>query len=114
VKNIVQQEGNVITMTAPANIKSGDVVVAGTLAGVAATDAASGQTVECSLGGVFSLPKGSGAIAAGTRVYFDPVNKVATAAANDGATPPNAFPPLGHVTVAAAEADAVCHVRLFQ
>ena len=49
--------GENITVPAPADVKSGDLVVVGSLVGVASTDAASGDDVVISTDGIFELPK---------------------------------------------------------
>lgn len=56
MKNFVQK-GDVIDVTAPAAVSSGDLVVVGSFAGVAQTDAASGDKVPCVCEGVFTLTK---------------------------------------------------------
>jgi len=56
MKNYVQ-EGNTITVAAPAIVTSGQLVVIGAINGVAAFDAASGADVEVTVEGVFELPK---------------------------------------------------------
>ena len=50
MKNYVQ-EGNTITVTAPATVTSGQLVVVGSISGVAAFDAASGADVEVTVEG---------------------------------------------------------------
>lgn len=106
------QKGDVMPVTAAGAIASGDVVVTGALAGIAACDAALGESVEVSLTGVYAVPVAS-AIAQGTRVYYDPENKVATASADDGGTPATAFPALGYAFAASGAEDAVIAVRLW-
>ena len=71
MKNFVQP-GNVVTLIAPGDVKSGDLVVVGSLAGVAAYDALAGAEVEVSLVGVFDLPC-TGPIEAGAPVYWSEV-----------------------------------------
>ena len=56
MKNYVQ-EGNTITVIAPAIVTSGQLVVVGSIVGVAAFDDASGADVEVTVEGVFELPK---------------------------------------------------------
>jgi predicted RecA/RadA family phage recombinase len=56
MKNFVQ-EGCSLTVTAPANVTSGEVVVAGAIVGVAAFDAAAGAQVEVAVEGVYALAK---------------------------------------------------------
>lgn len=67
-----EQPGQVITVTAPADVASGQGVLVGDLFGVAQAAALSGQPVEIVTEGVFTLPKVSGtAINEGVRVFWD-------------------------------------------
>jgi predicted RecA/RadA family phage recombinase len=70
MKNYVQ-EGDTITVTAPAIVKSGELVQVGRIRGVAVTDAASGAQVELRTTGVYTIKKlGSEAFASvGLPVY---------------------------------------------
>lgn len=77
MKNFIQN-GEVIEVAAPAAVASGDLVVVGSLIGVAVKAAASGEMVAIQLEGVFDLPKAAGAVAVGDKLYFDPVAKVLT------------------------------------
>ena len=104
MKNYVQ-EGNTITVTAPATVTSGQLVVVGSIVGVAAFDAATGADVEVTVEGVFELPKvTTDVIAQGDKLYWDsgqakltktagtgskPMVGVATAAAGNGVTTVN-------------------------
>lgn len=64
--------GDMITVTAPAAVSSGDGVLAGTLFGVAATSADSGAAVEIKTTGVFTLPKTNAqAWTVGAAIYWD-------------------------------------------
>jgi len=65
------QNGDTLTVTAPATVASGDFVQVGRIRGVAVTSAASGAQVELKTTGVFRLPKlGSEAFASvGLPVY---------------------------------------------
>jgi predicted RecA/RadA family phage recombinase len=56
MKNYVQ-DGDTLTVTAPAAVASGDFVQVGRIRGVAVTSAASGAQVELKTTGVFSIPK---------------------------------------------------------
>lgn len=78
MKNVVQQEGTMITVTAPSGgVVSGRGVLIGTLFGVAAVTADAGASVEIATEGVFTLAKTSAlAIAVGDRVFWDDTNKV--------------------------------------
>lgn len=87
MKNFVQ-EGKTITVTAPANVASGQLVVAGSIVGVAAFDAASGAEVEVTMEGVFELPKvATDVIAQGDRLYWDSGQAKLTKTAGTGSKP---------------------------
>lgn len=104
MKNFVQ-EGNTLTVAAPGTVASGDLVVVGSIIGVAATDAASTEEVEVDTVGVFTLPKvTTDVVAAGDKLYWDsgagkltktagtgskPLVGLATAAAGNGTTTVN-------------------------
>lgn len=75
------QKGDVVTVTAPAAVSSGDFVVVGALAGVAATDAAQDAEVEIALKGVFELPVSG--LSQGDVVYWDATPGVLTGTATD-------------------------------
>ena len=82
MQNFVQS-GEVITVTAPAAVSSGDMVVVGSVHGVAQADAASGALVEIVRRGVFTLPKVSAqAWTAGAKVYWHPTNENLTTTAS--------------------------------
>jgi len=70
MKNYIQ-DGDTITVTAPAAVASGDFVQVGRIRGVAVFSAGSGSPVELKTTGVFSIPKtGSEAFASvGLPVY---------------------------------------------
>ena len=84
MKNYIQ-DGDTITVTAPAAVASGDFVQVGRIRGIAVTSAASGALVELKTTGVFTIPKtGSEAFASvGLPVYCvlasDGVKTVTTA-----------------------------------
>lgn len=94
------QPGSTITLTAPYDVSSGDGLIVGSIFGVAAGDALSGEPVETAVTGVWTLKKTSAlAIAAGDLLYWDntakEINKTNTnklvgaavaAAANPSAT----------------------------
>lgn len=92
-----QQEGDVMTVTAAANLTSGQVVRFGNSLCVALMDIANGSTGQVARRGVFVVPKVSGAvIAQGESLTWD-----ASAAAFDDNL---ATPATGDVTGAAAVA----------
>lgn len=72
MKNFIQ-DGNVLTVTAPAGgVTSGDAVAITSLFGVAAFDAIAGAAVEVAVAGVFELPKvATDVIAVGDTLYWD-------------------------------------------
>ncbi len=70
MKNYIQP-GNVLTLTMPTAVKSGEGILVGALFGVAGTDGASGAVVECAVTGVYDLPKAAGAITQGQAIYWD-------------------------------------------
>lgn len=78
-KNFVQP-GKVITVTAPANVESGDGVLVGDIFGIAMHSADSGAPVEIALEGVFEVAKTSAQAWAtvGLPIYWDAGNGVVT------------------------------------
>ncbi|MEE4331733.1 MAG: DUF2190 family protein [Wenzhouxiangella sp.] len=82
MKNYVQP-GNTITLTAPYDVASGDGLLVGAVFGIAAGNAANGETVEATLVGIFDLTKAaSQAWAIGDKIYWDNTAKVATKTAS--------------------------------
>jgi predicted RecA/RadA family phage recombinase len=74
--------GNTLTITAAADIASGEGVLVGALFGVAVTDIATGEAGEIALTGVFELPKApSQAWSLGAKVYWDDTARQCTTAA---------------------------------
>ena len=70
MKNYVQ-EGKTLTVTAPSAVASGQFITVGAIRGVAAFDAAQGESVELATEGVFTLPKvAADSIAAGDLLYW--------------------------------------------
>lgn len=106
MKNFVQP-GKTIPLVAPAAVSSGDVVEVGSqgVLGIATADAALGESVECSVEGVFDLPKDGSAYAQGDLAYWDGSTVVPT----DGG---GANSLLGAVVAAAAGGDDTARVRL--
>lgn len=100
------QKGDVLDYPVPAaGVKSGDVVVAGALVGIAGKDGVEGEVVAVNLTGVFELPKVTGALALGAEVYWNATSKKVTATATDNTK-------IGKVFADAANADATVRVRL--
>lgn len=103
MKNYISS-GDIITVTAPANVKSGDLVEVGKLVGVAVADADSGAPVNIKTSGVFEVKKVSAqAWTVGAPVYV---------AAGEATTTASTNTPLGHAVAIAANPSAVGVVRL--
>ena len=103
------QPGDTITLTAPAvtGCKSGDLIIVGAIAGVAAYDAAAGDEVEVTVTGVWALPKASGQITEGQRVFWDnTTNHNVVNASGAGLFP------IGVAVKEAGTNDTTCRVRL--
>ncbi|MCL4742275.1 MAG: DUF2190 family protein [Phycisphaerales bacterium] len=99
-----------INYTAPSDVDYGDVVVQGDLVGIATRDIKSGEVGRIALAGLFGVVKATGvgtAIAAGTKLYWDATNKVATADDGSGA---NKF--MGVSTRAAQDGDRFVRVLM--
>lgn len=105
MQNFVQK-GDTLTLTAPADIKSGEGLLVGAIFGVAAFDATSGNPVEVATTGVFVLPKVTGtAFTEGATLYWDAGNARLTTNASGNTK-------VGAAALAAASADASCSVWL--
>jgi predicted RecA/RadA family phage recombinase len=99
------QKGEVITLTAPYAVSSGDGMLVGSLFGLATTDGASGAEVETFVGsGVFDITKVSAqAWTAGASIYWDDSAKKATTTSSG-----NTF--IGFATLAAANPSSMGRV----
>ena len=105
MKNYIQP-GDSVTVPAPADVKSGDLVVVGDLFGVAQFSAKAGDDVEIATKGVFGLPKVSAqAWSLGAKVYYVAADKNISTTATG-----NTF--IGHATEAAANPSDFGAVRL--
>lgn len=99
------QDGDNLTVPAPANVSSGDGVKVGVLFGVASTDALSGADVVIATKGVYELPKTSAqAWTVGAAIYW--TGSAATTATTTG----NVL--IGVAAAAAANPSATGMVRL--
>ena len=107
MKNYVQP-GNTITLSAPYALTSGDGLLVGSIFGVAAGDAALGESVQTALAGVFDITKvASQAWSAGDKVYWDNTNKEATKTATA-----NTLIGVATEVVAGGAGDVIGRVRL--
>ena len=108
MKNFLQT-GEVLAVAAPQNLKSGDVVVVGALAGVAVEDALSGTQVAIAAEGVFAIAKTSGAVfAAGDKVGWNATTSKAVVSSTFST------PLVGVAVAAAASGDATVKVAINQ
>ncbi len=107
MKNAVQN-GEFITVAAPAAVTSGDGVLVGSLFGVAVADAASGADVTLAMTGVYALTKvGSQAWTVGAKIYWDNSNKRCTTV-----TTSNTLIGVATAAVGSGAGDTVGNVRL--
>ena len=109
------QDDRVIDYTPTTAVAAGQVVVQGSLVGVAKEPIPANTLGALAVRGVFDFLKamtaGSG-IAAGTQVYWDATDGVVSVNTNNGATPPVSYPFLGKTVQACADADPTARVRL--
>ena len=106
---IYVQDDEYVDYTPTTDVAAGDVIVQGDLVGVARKPIPANTLGALAVEGVFDFAKATGAgsgIAAGTKVYFDAVNEVATATVGS-----NKY--LGKTVRAAADADTTVRVALF-
>lgn len=83
MKNYIQ-DGDTITVNAPADVKSGEVVSVGSIFGFAKNSALAGEKVPVKVTGVFEAPVlAASDVAQGDPVYFD--GTVLTADSDGGA-----------------------------
>lgn len=106
MKNFVRK-GQVLNYknTTGSAILSGALVICGSLAGVAVTDIPNGEIGAVNLTGVYTLPKATGAISQGVKLYWVVADSNVTTTASTN-------PYLGFADVAALSADATVNVIL--
>lgn len=109
MKNFVQP-GDVVTITAPANVAAGQLVRVGQLAGVAVSAALSGQPVEIATSGIFDVTKAaSQAWTVGAAIYgVGTTTLVATTATTTG----NIFLGVAVTAVGAGAGETIGRIRL--
>lgn len=106
MKNLVQQSGRNITVTAPYDLTSGDGCLVGSLFGLASNTVLSGAQVPIDTGGVYAIKKTAAqTFAQGAKVYWDNVAKSVTSVSASNTL-------IGVATKAAAGGDATANVRL--
>ncbi len=100
------QSGEHIVLPAPADVSSGELVIVGNLAGVAAAAAENGALVTLAMEGVYTLPKLTTAVlAAGGAVSWD-------ATAGHCVVPGTGKYPIGLAVEAAGNSATTARVRL--
>ena len=105
MKNFVQK-GDVLTVTAPYAVNSGDGVLVGAIFGVACSTAALGADVEVSTYGVFDLTALSTDVATqGAKIYWDNTNRRLTVTASGNTL-------VGAATRAKASGDTTARVKI--
>ena len=108
MRNCIRPDARSIPMVVPyaGGILSGQGMLVGAFFGVAASDAAQNETVECETRGEFELPKEPAqAISAGARLFWDDTNRRITTTATGNVQ-------VGIATMAAAASDATVRVML--
>ena len=110
-----RQEGKILNYKNPTSdsIPTGTVVIFGSVCGIAATLILPEETGTISMTGVYKLPKDSGKITAGAKVYYDAAADKATTAAETGESESKtANSVLGYAAEEAAAADEYVLVNL--
>lgn len=105
MKNYIQT-GDSLTLPAPYDVDSGDGALVGSIFGVAAGDASTGEDVDLVTRGVFELPKTSAlAISVGDKLYWDNTAKLVNKTATDNTL-------IGVAVSAAVNPSGTVNVRL--
>lgn len=99
------QDGKYLDYTPEAAVEAGDVVIVGSIVGVANRPIPAGETGAIATEGVFEFEKDESAVTAGATVYYDATAGKATATATSNTA-------LGAAVAAAATTDAYIRVKL--
>lgn len=100
------QEGKALNYTpSGADVASGDFILIGALGAIAKSNIADGKTGAVHVCGVFSVPKASGAVTQGAKLYWNSTNSNLTTTASG-----NTF--VGIAAEAAASGDASVKILL--
>jgi len=103
-----EANGEVMTVTAASAVVSGQGLLVGSIFGVAAADAGTGEQVAVNLTGVYELPKApSQAWSQGATIYWDAENSRCTTTASG-----NTRIGVAWAAVAGGAGDVIGHVRL--
>lgn len=105
------QAGSVITVTAPRDVASGELVAIGALVGYTQTAALEGEQVAIVTDGVYAVSVAAGAdVAVGDVIYL--ADQALTTAADDGAEPPVANARVGIAVTAGVTDGALAGVNV--
>jgi predicted RecA/RadA family phage recombinase len=109
-----QSSGDVIDYTPGSAVTGGDVIVLGSVVGIATQDIAANAKGSLALEGVFKVPKITGVNAVGTLIYWDPTGNPVNGTAGSGAATSTAgsLKQLGYVAEASLSADETVKVVL--
>lgn len=69
-QNLIQ-DGDVMPVVLSGTVASGDGILVGDTVGVALNSGVSGDTIQVAICGVYELPKASGAVSQGVKLYWD-------------------------------------------
>ncbi|UFM66794.1 DUF2190 family protein [Paracoccus sp. MA] len=105
------QAGSVITITAPRDVESGELVAIGALVGYTQTAALEGESVAIVTDGVYAVSVAAEAdVAVGDVIYLD--GQTLTTAADDGEEAPTAYPRVGIAVTAGVTDGALAGVNV--
>ncbi|MDR0542464.1 MAG: DUF2190 family protein [Dysgonamonadaceae bacterium] len=107
MKNLIQDGKTIQYKVTDTSVKSGDIVVIEDIAGIAVTDGAAGETIALNVEGVYRLPKDTGALNQGKKVYVKNTDGVKTIV---GTATGNTF--IGYAWATASAADTSVDVKL--
>ena len=103
-----------IDYTPGSAVTAGDVLVLGSIIGVATQDIAANAKGSLALEGVFQVPKITGSNAVGTLIYWDPAGDPLGGTSGTGAatSTAGALKQLGYVAAASLSADETVQILL--
>lgn len=98
------QDCDQLDYTPSSAVTAGDVVVLGDLVAVAERDIAANEMGSLALNGTFTVPKITGAITVGAKIYWDPAGNPVSGTAGSGAATVTAgtLKLMGYAALAAA------------
>ena len=108
MKNLIQDGKTIQYKVADKAVESGEPVIVEDVVGIAVTDGAVGETIALNVEGVYTLPKGSGKLDQGKKVYVN----VATAGEKTIVATATGNTFIGYVWNEAAATDSTVDVKL--